>query len=511
MLLKLIWNEAGALMRSWPALLLAFVASTIYVLSEVVVGFAGWAASGRLAGSWAAIWYYIAFFPAILSLGWFRNPVQRELVWTRSAPTWMLLAARYAAATAAALIVWSAAVFAGFVAIMGVHAPSLERVLNLPLMASLGLPHALFYVAMLLFLSAVVTHRATAYGLAIFYFLSVLFTVSPGNRAYLHPAYLPPGHMVSEYVLLGGFETVVGAKSLLAVLLAAAFLLAAIYAVSRRRRPVEHLALAGAVLCLALAFFPVRALVAAPSPPVWLEGSESVAGLKADAMGKAAMVARGDVPAEAFGYRVEAQLGGVRTLLFARPSACVEAFVPAFAQTFRLLERAHVLATVVETPFVDRVHFSPKESIAFLPERYRWRRDRAWCMRVAIREAVGALWPPPQGGTSSLRGLLRERGSQDAMRALRARERQFAEYLIAQWYAVHRLLGAERLEREMVLWRDVASSGRMPEELHHTGAVAQQVAVPGRGLWLAFEMWEELGPEGVPEMFRGRAPAEGGS
>ena len=489
-MLRLVAMELKPLLRAWPALLLAILASAVYVVGEGLRSFNGWALLGRTTGIWVSMWFYLAYFPTALSYGWFRNEAQREGIWVRRASTSRLLWARFLALGAVGLGVWGASVALGFAVVGAVHGLGPGRPWALVKMALFSLPTLGFGLALLLFVASWVRHRATAYALAVAYFILMTFSLGPRSSAYLFPHFFPSDRLISEYVGLASFAAVMYAQKGYALLLALGLVAAAAWRLSLRRRPPEWIAGFSGLVLFAAALLLAVFLLRQPSLDVWAEK------VREDWTGLATDVGTGSVPPDALFYRVyPLPAAPVDFTAFAKPADGQVVFVAQYVSTLELLEKGDRITAAVEVPY--RRSSAVRSGVLLVPERYRYR-ERSRCERSAVREAVNLLLPVP-----AARALLQQRGGrtseelEDLKRRLAEIDRAQATNLLAQWLAVHALLGEAFLKEELELWQKALAGNFTYDELQARGIVGGSVSLSRNAVRLALERWEELGVAGV--------------
>lgn len=481
---RLVVAEFKPLLRAWFPLVLAALASATYVVGEALQAPNGWASVGLIAGSWMALWFYLAFFPTALAYGWFRSDAQREITWPRKASTPRQLVAKALALLLVGLGLWSSIVVLALVTMLAAQRSELAMPWSLAKAALFGLPSVGFGLALLFFIAALVQNRILAYGLATAYFLLVLVFSTPERPVYLLPFFTPTSRLVSEFVGFGFFAPVMYLQKAYVLAFTAALFFAAVYFVSRRRRPRDAVSGTASLVFLFMTLALALILMKQPPQSAWVEKNRE------EWTALAALAGSGVVPAGDLFYRTFTHRQGgkvLRMAAFAPPAKCQLAFVNRYLETLALFERQDRLASVAEAPF--RISATIKGRVLLLPERYRFR-EGSWCERSAVREAVDLLIPRPNVRRYLGRGEAAGAADwQTLKRSLKEAEHVRVARLLAAWYAVEQLLGTKALEEELRLWDALRTGLPAHEALQRSGAIGAEFATSGDGVGKALDRW----------------------
>jgi len=480
----LVVAELKPLVRAWFPLVLAALASATYVIGETRQPSNGWASVGLTAGSWMALWFFLAFFPTALAYGWFRSDAQRELTWPRKTRTLRQLAAKALALLLVGLGLWACMVALALAAMLATQKSG--PVLPWPLVktALFSLPSVAFGLALLFFLAALVHNRVVAYGLATAFFLLALVLSSPERPAYLLPLFTPTSQLVSEFVGFGFFAPVIYLQKAYALAFAGALFFAAVYFVSWRRRPRDPVAGFFSLLFLFATLALALVLMKQPPQSAWVERNRE------EWTALATLAGSGAVPAGDLFYRTFTYRGGDRVLrvaAFAPLAKCQLAFMDRYLKTLTVFGVKDRVASAAEAPY--RTSATVKGGVLLLPERYRFR-EGPWCERSAIREAVDLLIPTPSVRRHLARGEdARATDWQTLKRRLKEAERVRVVQLLAAWYATKQLLGDDALAKELRLWDRLRTGLPVHEALQRSGAIGAEFATAGGSVGEALDRW----------------------
>ncbi len=501
----LVVAELKHLVRAWFPLVLAALASATYVMGETSQASNGWASVGLIAGSWMALWFYLAFFPTALAYGWFRSDAQRELTWPRKTRTLRQLAAKALALLLVGLGIWASVVALALAAMLAAQKSGSVLPWALVKTALFSLPSVAFGIALLFFLAAMVHNRVVAYGLATAFFLLALVSSSPERPAYLLPLFTPTSRLVSEFVGFGFFASVIYLQRAYTLAFAGSLFFAAVYFVSRRRRPTEPVAGMASLLFLFATLALALVLMKQPPQSTWVERNRE------EWTALATLAGSGAVPASYLFYKTFTHRAGdrvLRVVAFAPLAECQLAFMDRYLQTLTLFGVKDRVASAAEVPY--RTSATVKGGVLLLPERYRFR-EGPWCERSAIREAVDLLIPTP----SVRRHLARGEGAraidrEALMRRLNEARRVRVVQLLAAWYATKQLLGNDALAKELRLWDRLRKGLPVYEALQRSGAIGAAFTTARGAVGEALDRWRGQNRDTILRLIEAAIAERGG-